>query len=237
MTEITPLQVGNVLTAVKSAAFVGLKIATKASSFNKTNGKRKKDEKVPAPAPIVKTGTYRGQINRDWEIAVKNARLDEGLDPEAWVMDVRRNGLEPVEDRPASTLVVYPGEPWRSYVRLVHRVAADGTEIQVDKSRYFHGEGGPEFTAAQLAPFWKSRKETELEYLSRYQGDPDRPLARPVMYRDITLSRIREIRAHGDIWVVVNPIIEFPPPDSVTQEVEGATGAVIETDADVAVEA
>lgn len=226
MTIITPGEVVNILTNVKSAKFVGLTICVEATGLNKTNGKRKASEKVVRKWwPVVKVGTYRGQINRDWEIAVQNARLDEGLDPDGWEMDSRRNGLKPAEDRPASTLVEHPEFEDRRYLRLVHRVSKNGTEIQVDKSRYFWGEGGPVLNSGQLGPYFGKRKETELQRLARYQGDPGHPLVRPVMYRDITLTNIRGIRAHGEVWVVTNPIISFPPPEAATREVEGATGA------------
>jgi len=237
MKEITPQEVANVLEATKSARFVAIR-ATTPARLNKTNGKRKKEEKVERPwDPVVKVATYRGAINRDWELAVMNARMDEGLDPEGWQISERRNGLVHKEDRPASTLVVHPDDKGGlGYVRLVHRISPLGFGIEIGTSRYYWGEGGPELSKAQLRPFFPNRKESEVEGESRRQGDPDRRLQCPVLYRDITLARIREIRAHGNIWVVRQPIIEFPPPIQAVQAVEGAVGgAGVETDTDVQV--
>jgi hypothetical protein len=133
------------------------------------------------------------------------------------------NGLIPQEDRPASTLVIHEDGD-REYVRLVERYDENQVGIEVPgTSAYYHGEGGEALTREQLGPYFPNNKMSRFEKAAQKQGDPGRPLQRPVDYRDVTLTRIREIRAHGEVWVVGSPVIEFPAPEGIEIPAPAAT--------------
>jgi hypothetical protein len=235
MTEITQGQVSALLTEKGSAEFVTIETITPPSRLNKTNGVRGKaaiTRKSLGLEPVVCHGTYHGTINGDWLNMVNKARAEVGLPPRDELGE-RKNGLSPMEERAASTLVTHE-KHGHMYVRLVRRcVNQNGKLVGVKlDGEYRLGENGRKLTSAELEPFWSKSGMPKIERAKIDQGDPGTPVERPGDYYDLRLDRIRVIRCKGDEFVVKDPKVEFPPPPKETEAatVEAVTSETVESD-------
>jgi hypothetical protein len=228
MTEITPGQVSALLTEKASAEFVTIETVTPPSKLNMTNGVRGNagiNRKKIGLHPVVCHGTFHGTINGNWLNMVNAARAEVGLPP-LESLGERKNGLAPMEERPASTLVTHERNG-HMYVRLMRRSIIQNGKLVGCKlnGTYRLGENGREIEPEELAPFWSQSGLPKLEQAKIDQGDPGTPVLRPGDYYDLRLDRIRVIRCKSDTWVVKDPKVEFPPPPVMTEAptVEKAT--------------